>query len=184
MLRASGTFWLSESPDAPGSLGWGAGLPRICTWARLIDRVTGQAMLHLNTHLDNRSPDARHHGAKLILERAAGLAEAGDAVILTGDMNCVAGSEPHEVFTSQLQDAADAAELELGERVTTGGFVTRPRPDDGSTPGPPTDRRIDYIFTTPNLRVSRYAVLSQHWRGRHASDHYPILADVELQHVV
>ena len=35
------TFWLSETPDMPGSKGWGAVLPRIVTWARLNDNFTG-----------------------------------------------------------------------------------------------------------------------------------------------
>lgn len=30
----SGTFWLSKTPDVPGSKGWDARYPRICTWVR------------------------------------------------------------------------------------------------------------------------------------------------------
>ncbi len=30
-----GTFWLSETSDVPGSRGWDAALPRICTYAVL-----------------------------------------------------------------------------------------------------------------------------------------------------
>ena len=32
------TFWLSDSPETPGSRGWDAALPRIVTWARFRDR--------------------------------------------------------------------------------------------------------------------------------------------------
>jgi endonuclease/exonuclease/phosphatase family metal-dependent hydrolase len=32
---ASGTFWLSATPDVPGSVGWGAALTRVATGVRL-----------------------------------------------------------------------------------------------------------------------------------------------------
>ena len=38
---AHGSFWLSETPDVPGSKSWDAGQTRICTWVRLRDRATG-----------------------------------------------------------------------------------------------------------------------------------------------
>lgn len=34
----SGTFWLSETPEAPGSKSWGTACPRVCTWALLAER--------------------------------------------------------------------------------------------------------------------------------------------------
>ena len=33
------TFWLSETPELPGSKGWGASLPRIVTWLELVDKT-------------------------------------------------------------------------------------------------------------------------------------------------
>src|SRR3954453_19665447 len=36
---AGGHFWLSETPDVPGSKGWDAALPRVATWVKLRDRV-------------------------------------------------------------------------------------------------------------------------------------------------
>ncbi|MGB1260282.1 MAG: endonuclease, partial [Akkermansiaceae bacterium] len=36
-LDSNGTFWLSDTPKKPGSKSWGNGIPRICTWARLLD---------------------------------------------------------------------------------------------------------------------------------------------------
>ena len=40
ILLDSGCFWLSETPDKP-SVGWDAKYPRICSWAQLQDRNTG-----------------------------------------------------------------------------------------------------------------------------------------------
>src|SRR5688500_1736712 len=39
--RDAGTIWLSQTPDAVGSKGWDAGLPRIATWVRLADKANG-----------------------------------------------------------------------------------------------------------------------------------------------
>src|SRR3546814_9338076 len=50
-LLASGTFWLSHTPDRPGK-GWDAAYPRIASWARLRDRTARQTLLVVNTHFD------------------------------------------------------------------------------------------------------------------------------------
>ena len=36
----AGTFWLSDTPEKPGSMTWGNGIPRVATWLRLADRAT------------------------------------------------------------------------------------------------------------------------------------------------
>ncbi|MBQ7638972.1 MAG: hypothetical protein IJS90_08740 [Clostridia bacterium] len=48
-LLDSGNFWLSETPDEP-SYGPGAACRRICTWAKLKNRLTGETYVHVNTH--------------------------------------------------------------------------------------------------------------------------------------
>jgi endonuclease/exonuclease/phosphatase family metal-dependent hydrolase len=40
---AEDTFWFSDTPDIPGSKGWGNIIPRTCPWARLIEKDSGQA---------------------------------------------------------------------------------------------------------------------------------------------
>jgi len=37
-MVASGHFWLSETPEVPGSKSWDAAITRIATWVRLRDR--------------------------------------------------------------------------------------------------------------------------------------------------
>src|SRR5687768_1547994 len=55
-----GHFWLSDSPDKPGSKGWDAALPRIATWVKLKDRLDAAAppVFFLNTHFDHRGTEA------------------------------------------------------------------------------------------------------------------------------
>ena len=62
-LRESGTFWLSETPDQPGSKGWDAALPRVCSWVKLKDRRNNQTIYHFNTHLDHAGQIAGRQSA-------------------------------------------------------------------------------------------------------------------------
>ena len=67
----TGHFWLSETPDLPGSKSWKSSLPRIATWGRLYDPAAEQFIHFINTHFDHRSASARLESAKLIAQRAA-----------------------------------------------------------------------------------------------------------------
>ncbi|MCA9298121.1 MAG: endonuclease/exonuclease/phosphatase family protein, partial [Phycisphaerales bacterium] len=79
----SGTFWLSDSPETPGSASWGNRIPRICTWARLED-ANGRTLRVFNVHLDHQSGPSRQRASALI---AARIALGDDPVVLLGDFN-------------------------------------------------------------------------------------------------
>lgn len=86
-LKDSGTFWLSETPDVPGSKSWRTACPRICTWVILKDTRTGKSFAFANVHTDHKSPLARTNGLRLILQKMEHFAK-GVPVILLGDLNC------------------------------------------------------------------------------------------------
>src|SRR5674476_965985 len=88
---ASGTFWLSATPDVPGSVGWGAALTRIATWVRLYDKTVKDTLLYLNTHFDHISDSARVMSSGVLLEKLQELAGDNNFVI-TGDFNALPGS--------------------------------------------------------------------------------------------
>src|SRR3954462_1568528 len=61
---ASGRFWLSDTPEVPGSMTWGNRFPRIVTWARFADGARGGATFTVfDTHWDHESQPARERGA-------------------------------------------------------------------------------------------------------------------------
>lgn len=68
-LVDSGHFWLSQTPEVKGSLGWDGACVRMASWARLRDRRSGAELLAMNTHLDHVGPEARRQGAILLLQR-------------------------------------------------------------------------------------------------------------------
>ena len=55
IVATHGDFWLSDTPETPGSKSWGNNITRVCTWARLREKSTGQSLFFVNTHLDHES---------------------------------------------------------------------------------------------------------------------------------
>ncbi len=178
-----GTFWLSETPDIPGSRSWDAALERIATWAVLRDRQTNEAFLAVNTHFDHRGAEARTRSAELIVERLDELATAQSGeqddegtgslpVVLTGDFNVREGSAPYAVLADAFSDALYASEQpHEGPMSTWNGF-------EAIVPG----GRIDYIFVGDGVRVYAHRILPDKTaNGRFPSDHLPVLAEIGLE---
>lgn len=171
----SGTFWLSDTPDIPGSRTWGNTLPRICTWARLIDRRSGHAVYFYNTHLDHASDSARHHSARLIMQQLAHR-RWPDPVILAGDFNM---SEDHPAIL-YLQGRSDPVPLPLIDSfrrlhphaTNTATFHAF----SAKTHGP----RIDYIFCDPTFTILQADILRDPPGSPPASDHFPVIAVLKL----
>lgn len=169
----SGTFWLSETPEAPGSKSWDTACPRVCTWALLAERG-GRRLLFANTHLDHWSAVARENGMKLILERLSGLSE-GAPVVLTGDHNCRHGDAPAITARTVLCDARDVAESpDPGPRNTFHSF--------GKFADNPRDLRIDFIYASDGTRVLDFVTHGERRPGSdlYPSDHYPVSATLVL----
>ena len=172
-LVESGTFWLSPTPEVPGSKGWDTAIERIATWARFRDRRTGCRVLHLNTHLDHMGEQARQEGTRLIRRRLASLA-GGLPVIVTGDFNTTPSSVAYRIMT---RDTIAGAIAPLGD-----AFVSSRTGHYGPTsswtafkaiePG----RRIDYVMVSKDVDVLAHGILPDSWDGRFPSDHMPVLA--------
>jgi endonuclease/exonuclease/phosphatase family metal-dependent hydrolase len=173
------TFWLSETPETPGSMGWDAACVRIVTWAKYKDKKTGKAFYHFNTHFDHIGEKARQESAKLLLQKIGETAK-GEPAIITGDFNATEDSPVYKILAAGstgdsianaptlLRDARDiSSQPHHGPDWTFHGFETvvdRPR--------------IDYIFVSKNVQVGQHGVLSDRWNGRYPSDHLPVLAEV------
>lgn len=165
------TFWLSKTPDVPGSKSWDSALPRIVTWARFRDRTTGASFFHFNTHFDHRGEQARKESARILAQNMEEIAGAVPAVV-TGDFNVEDDSEVYQILTESLRDARLASKQPPhGPEATFFGFEVVDRPG----------RRIDYVFTKNGVAVRRFGTLTDQLRGRYPSDHLPVLAEVEIE---
>lgn len=194
-----GTFWLSETPDVPGSKSWNTACTRICTWVILQDRRTQKTFCFANTHTDHKSAEAREKGIKLILERMKEFA-AGLPVVFTGDHNCYETSAPALAAAKQLNNALYASKtLPMGPWRTYNGWNFRAQEPAiltalRMTPGERNvgrtqpfalqcgGSRIDYIYVSKDIEVLNYET---HGEVRpetqlYPSDHFPCAASVKF----
>lgn len=175
-LLDNNTFWLSETPNEAGSMGWDAAFPRIVTWGKFRDTNSDKTFFMFNTHFDHQGFTARAESASLILKKIAEIAE-GEPVVLTGDFNTTEKDPPYEILTGELgehevvlEDAYYHAKYgHLGPTSTWNGF-------DQIVP----DRRIDFIFTNPGFEVVQHATIADQQDGHFPSDHLPVAADIQF----
>lgn len=164
-----GAFWLSESPEVAGSKSWDSSLPRICTWARFIDKHTGRALYVFNTHFDHRGEQARRQSAKLIAARIKARKHQHEPAILTGDFN--AGEDSVAIATLRdagLVDTFRAAHPDAKTVGTFNGFVGK---SDGA--------KIDYIFTAGDVRTLESKIHTDPINSRWPSDHFAVSAKIQ-----
>jgi endonuclease/exonuclease/phosphatase family metal-dependent hydrolase len=159
-----GDFWLSETPELVASVGWDAALTRMCTWARLRERVSGREFSVWNTHFDHRGPLARERSAQLI---AARLAQRGGAHIVLGDLN--AGEDEPPLGALRAAGLVDAFRALHPDVQQVGTFHDFRGGLDGA--------RIDFVLATDDFMPLAASILSAPAaNGRWPSDHHPVVA--------
>lgn len=193
-LVDSGTFWLSETPDVPGSRSWGTACTRVCTWTVLKDRKSGKKFCFANTHTDHVSKLARKEGMLLIVRKMNEFAPKGAPLVFTGDHNCLESSEPAMAVAKKLKSAihicetpvegpwrtlvlwkkygsdelraADALKMSFEERAAI----------DKSHP------RIDYIYVSAGVKVKSCRTYDDVRKDgiAHPSDHLPVAASLQF----
>jgi endonuclease/exonuclease/phosphatase family metal-dependent hydrolase len=181
-VESKGSFWLSETPDKIGSIGWDAALPRVATWLKVKDKTTGKTLLFANVHFDHQGDQARRESARLLRRKL--LVLAGEAPIaLVGDFNATPNSTPHKALIGDdelkapdgtaesaavLRDAYGLVEKPAGPNTTWNGFR---KASDGA--------RIDHVLVDRHWTALSYAVIDETTKdGRFYSDHFPIVAKI------
>ena len=164
------TQWCSPTPNVPGKDA-DAAYPRTITRLILRDARSGHLLDVRNTHFDHVGVVARENCARQI---EAIPRWPGAVVLVMGDFNTGVDSAPYRLLSDahglNLKDARKGAVIDFGPPGTFNGF------DIAKTDG----EAIDHIFVDRALKVTRFAVLTDSFGGRVISDHFPIVADVEL----
>lgn len=169
----SGTFWLSQTPEIPGSKGWDAACERIVTWA--IFRLPSERLrlAFFNTHFDHVGETARRESAHLLVNRIREI--AGDLpTILSGDLNATPDSETLRIIlaSGRLSDSRASAALVSGPSWSFHGFGRLPE-----------DQRslIDYILVSQHFAVMEYRNIFEEIDGTYYSDHNPVLVKLKIR---
>jgi endonuclease/exonuclease/phosphatase family metal-dependent hydrolase len=181
-VEENGTFWLSDTPETPGSITWGNACTRICTWGRFVEKKSGKAFYHYNLHLDHVSQPSREKSMVLVAERIAGRKKP-DAFIVSGDFNS-GEKNPVVLFLKGERKGKGDVEVENPVRVVDTFRVVHPEAEKVRTAhgfnGTDTGEKIDYILTTPDAKVLGAEILHDNTDGRYPSDHFPVTARVRL----
>lgn len=167
-VDTSGTFWLSDTPEVVASTSWGNSITRICTWARLIDRGSGQTLYVYNAHYDHRSQESREKSSQLILDRIASRAH-DDPVVLMGDFN--AGESNLAIISINDSDLIHAYRALHPDETAVGTF----NGFDGTSDG----EMIDHIFVSPGLKTIAADIDRTNDNAQYPSDHFPVWASFQ-----
>lgn len=160
----SATFWLSKTPSKV-SKGWDANYNRVCTYGLFQNKLTGKKFWVFNTHFDHVGITARVESAKLIIQKIKEINNDSFPVVLMGDFNMDETHESIQLINHYLNDSkAISKSTPFGPSGTFNGFHFNQ----------PVVERIDYIFLSSEIKVDKYAVLSDSNECKYPSDHLPV----------
>ncbi len=196
-LLEYGTFWLSDTPDVPGSAFEKVNYPRICTWVLLKDRATGVSFVHFNTHLDhngnNNSTDGntiRKEQMKVIIRFSQRFKDL--PMFLTGDLNNRRTTSEGKLYAlykmitgeSKVDDGnGGKIKMPLGDSridapvtVDENHLATMTANyNESSTSYNPQKEPIDYVFyNKENTVANSYETFLISRNGNWISDHLPV----------
>lgn len=159
------TFWLSETPAQPGSRYEKQSIcPRTCTEVILQDLESKEIYRILNTHLDHEGSEARELGMQQILTYIREVEIFKDAFIcLAGDFNAT----PDAPEVRMISEQGGLVDLTEGVEGTYHEYGTLP-----------INNKIDYIFTSSNLKCNKLILWKEAREGIYLSDHYPVCAEI------
>ena len=174
-LLGSSTFWLSLTPEVPGSKSWDAAITRIVTWAKFTDARSKRTFFVFNTHFDHMGKEARRESARLLKQKVKDIA-GNNPVVITGDFNSKPSDDPIKILTDPadkdkfIDTKAVSLTPHYGPHGTFNAFTSKEIDNEP----------IDFIFLKGKWNVLQHATLSQTWGGRFSSDHFPVFAKLSF----
>ena len=168
-ILTHGQFWFSDTPDTPGSMSWGNRITRLCTWARIVDRTTGDTLRVYNQHWDHESQPSRERSAQLLLSRIAADGAGNDRIIVMGDFNSGEDNPAYQLLLSDsavhLADTFRAVHPQERIAGTFNGFK-----------GDSTGEKIDAILVGDGWAVIDAMIDRRRFGALWASDHFAVTA--------
>jgi endonuclease/exonuclease/phosphatase family metal-dependent hydrolase len=162
------TFWLSETPEVPGSKSWDAAITRVASWGTFQDLKTNKEFLMINTHFDHIGKEARKNSAALLKQKASEIAK-DFPLIITGDFNCTRQDPPY----ATIMDRSGIKLTDPAPQNPPGTFCSFKVNSIQCQP-------IDYIFHSEGWKSEKYQVITDNDGKYYPSDHLPVM--VNLSH--
>lgn len=172
-LLRTGTFWLSKTPEVPGSrFLLQSPDPRTCTWAEFQHLPSGRKFRYFNTHLDHLSPIARAQGLRVLFDKMSAFqAENPLPFFLGGDFNFTPQSKLYKLCCDKRIGAQTMTDLSEPLPTTFHWFGKLKRPF-----------KLDYMFTNVHTKdeVFTTQTLRYNDEGGYLSDHDAVRMDWAL----
>jgi endonuclease/exonuclease/phosphatase family metal-dependent hydrolase len=176
---AEGDFWLSSTPDVPGTVfagnGSDTGNPRMASWLKLYDNQSQGTYFVLSTHWSLDSL-ARRQGSTLIRSQIEQLA-GGLPIIVMGDLNATQSSTEYGTLIGKSSPTGFQLTSAYRDVFPTTGSQERTFHDwTGATSG----SSIDHIFYSTGSIFDAVAANIVHtsFAGKYPSDHFPVTANL------
>ena len=164
------SFWLSSTPRIPESRYEGSdqsNCPRIATAVILKPLESDSLLLFVNTHTDHEGSVSRILASAQLVEY---MSNKDLPCILTGDLNATPDTTEIKMLSANKKFPLTDATAKVGGTFHGFGRYT----DENA-------EKIDYVFTNLETDVNRsYAVEDKHEGGIYISDHYPVVAYVNI----
>ena len=171
----AGTFWLSDTPEIPGSKTWGNEIPRIAAWIYLQDRQTSRGFTVFNTHWDHRNQASRDKAALLIAKRMDARKRSHEPIVLLGDFNATEGNGAVDYLAGRSGKWSNAL-LDTYHSTHSGEKNRRTlhfwqNNHDGWA-------KVDHIMVSQPSSIQSAAIIYPEGNAHPASDHFPVVAHI------
>lgn len=171
----AGMFWLSATPEVPGSKTWGNQIPRVATWIHLTDQETQRGFTVYNTHWDHRNQESRVKAAFLIAQRIDARKATQDPVVLLGDFNATEGNNAVDYLAGRtakwpnsLLDPYHTLHPAVRSRRTLHFWQNN---KDGWA-------KVDHILVSRPAKLVKAEIVYPPAKENPASDHYPVSSTI------
>lgn len=164
-------FWLSKTPEVPGSKDFNSSLPRICTEVILRCKKSNKNIVFYNTHLDHESELAREEGIKIIINKVKeSYFSNGYPYMIVGDFNCYLHNELFNIVEELEEESVKFNNCYTNiEHSIKGTFHDFKGGYDGDI--------IDYLLYSEEFKLQELYIDDDLIFGGYPSDHYPVIGD-------
>ncbi len=162
----TGHFWLSDTPEAE-SKGWDEVYDcyRICVYAVLRDRESGECFTVMNTHF-GFGDKGQSDSCRLIYEYSKRISDHPTFVI--GDFNMIPQSAG---YNEMIKYYRDVNSLTVNDRTST---------FHDYDPAVDKNEHIDYCFIDGSIEPVSYTMITETVDGKYPSDHFGLFIELNI----